>query len=198
MDLINNWKKRKVSWSQIASWEYDKEQWFSKYVLGEAQDSNAQMEFGKVIGERLASDPSFLPEVLRYKVFEKEFNAKLSDFIITGYLDSYCPYTHNFYEYKSSSNPNKWNQRSVKLHGQLLFYCGLIFLNHKIIPKKISLFYIPVRMNGEFKMELNKGSKIQSFPVEYTTIEVLKFLNYIKKTRKEMLKYALLKLNKDL
>ena len=193
MELINTWKKRKVSWSQIASWEYDKEQWFSKYVLGIGQESNAQMEFGRVIGEKLASDPSFLPEVLRYEVFEKEFNTRLSNFVITGYLDSYCPNTHNFYEYKTSSNPNKWNQKSVNNHGQLLFYKALIYLCEKVRPEdiKCKLFYIPVNQSGSFEMEITKNSKIQSFDLNNTTtMEVLKFLNYIKRTRKEMESYA--------
>lgn len=191
MELINTWKKRKVSWSQIASWEYDKEQWFSKYILGIGQESNPQMEFGRVIGEKLASDPSFLPEVLRYKVFEKEFNTRLSNFVITGYLDSYCPDTHNFYEYKTSSNPNKWNQKSVNKHGQLLFYKALIYLCEKVKPEdiKCKLFYIPVHQNGSFEMEIN--GKVQHFDFDNTTtMEVLKFLNYIKRTRKEMESYA--------
>jgi hypothetical protein len=193
MDLINTWKQRKMSWSQIASWEYDKEQWYSKYILGEEQSTNAQMLFGNVIGQKLASDPSFLPQVLRYKVFEKEFNAKLSDFVITGYLDSYCPDTYNFYEYKTSSNPNKWTQKSVNSHGQLVFYKALIYLCEKIRPENIKckLFYIPVNQSGGFEMELTKNAKIQSFDFDNTTtIEVLKFLNYIKKTRKQMESYA--------
>lgn len=193
MELINNWKKRKFSWSQLACWIYDKEQWYSKYILGEEQETNAQMLYGNVIGTKLASDPSFLPQVLRYDTFEKSFDAKLGDFMITGFLDSYCSTTHNFYEYKTSSNPNKWNQKSVNSHGQLLFYKALIYLCEKIRPENIKckLFYIPVNQNGSFEMELTKNAKIQSFDFNNTTtIEVLKFLNYIKKTHKEMEVYA--------
>jgi hypothetical protein len=180
-------QQRPLSWSAISSFRYNPQQFVDKYVLNKKQDSNAAMDFGKEIGEKLAKDPTFLPDVLRYKVFEKRLTGHVGVIPIIGYLDSFDPETKSFYEYKTSSNKKKWHQKSAEEHGQLLFYKLLIWMNYRVPPEKLDckLFYIPCDTTGDFKVELSK-EQIQSFDVKHTSVDLLKFGKYIKDTYKEM------------
>ncbi len=175
----------------MSSFRYDKEQWARKYCDGIIDPPSAAMLFGNEVGERLASDPTFLPEVKRYPVFEQKFEAKTNGLRLIGFLDSYDPVTHAFLEYKTSSNKKKWTQKSVDEHGQILFYMFLIWLNHQVPPEKIGceLFYIPVRETNDFGMEL-APDPIKSFKTKKTTLDVLMFGKEIINTYNEMLAYA--------
>ena len=183
-------KTRALSWSQLACWSFSKDDWYARYILNEKQPENEAMKFGKKIGEKLASDASFLPEVLRYKVFEKELKGRIGDIPLVGFLDSFCPKTKNFYEYKTSFNKKKWTVKSAQEHGQILMYMFLIWLNYKIPPEKIlaTLFYIPVEESGSFDLKLTK-EPIQSFVVKHTSSEVLNFGVEAKRIVKEMGEY---------
>lgn len=184
-------KTRPLSWSAISSFEYDPEQWYRKYVLNEVQPSNPAMEFGKVIGEKLATDPSFLPIVPRYKHFEKKLEGKIGEILLLGYLDSFDPDGKHILEYKTSSNAKKWTKKSVMEHGQLDFYYLLCWLNYQIPPENIKchLVYIPVEEGNDFAMKLSTRP-CQVFEVKKTVQDILKFGAYIKKVYNEMIRYA--------
>lgn len=191
-EQINKWKERSYSWSQHSSFLYDPEQWYKKYILEQEQSTNAQMLYGNEIGNKLSNNPSFLPEVLRYSVFEQKLEAKIENIKLIGFLDSFDPVTCNFYEYKTSSNKTKWTNKSVKIHGQLDFYFFLIWMNYKVPPEKIKckLFYIPVEQGGDFNMKLSNDI-IQSFNVNKKMIDILKFVKEIKKVHRQMELYAI-------
>jgi|SRR3990167_3464973 len=180
---------RPLSWSQISSFEWNPEDWYSRYILGEKQAETGPLIFGKKIGERLATDLAFLPEVPRYKHMEKKFIGKIGDIELIGFLDSFCPNTLSILEFKTSSNKNRWNQKKAEEHGQLSFYCLLVWLNHGKLPEKCHLCYLPCRETGSFDIELT-GEPVQIFEVKKTAVDVLKFGNYIKDVRKKMIKYA--------
>ncbi len=182
---------RALSWSAISSFEYDPEQWYRKYVLNEATPSNPAMEFGNVVGERLRTDPTFLPTVPRYKQFEKKLEGKIGNILLVGYLDTFCPDTKYFHEYKTSSNAKRWTKKTAQEHGQMLFYRLLIWLNYEIPPENIkaSLHYIPVEEGADFAMRVSKTPP-QSFETSHTTMDILKFGAYIKDVYKRMLQYA--------
>ena len=185
--MIDRFKQRALSWSQLSLFNYSPEQWYDKYILGQKEPESEAMKFGKKIGEQLASDMKFLPKVLRYSIFEKELGGKIGDIPLIGFLDSFCPDTKNFYEYKTSSNAKKWTKKSAQEFGQILMYMFLIWLNYKIPPEKISatLFYIPVEENGSFELNLTK-EPVQSFIVKHTSSEVLNFGVEIKNIVKQM------------
>lgn len=180
-----------LSWSAMSSFMYDKEQWARKYVDGIIDPPNAQMGFGNVVGQKLASDPTFLPAVPRYAQFEKKLEGKIGEIELIAFLDSFDPETKAFFEYKTSSNKTKWTQKSAEAHGQLDFYFLLLWLNYQIPPEKVrcSLHYIPVHETGDFQMEISKES-IKFFEVCKTTKDILKFGAEIKKIYKEMITYA--------
>lgn len=183
----NFFKNRPLSWSQLSSFQYSPEQWHRKYVLNEKPEENEAMRFGKKIGERLASDPTFLPEVKRYPVFEKKLLGHIGNIDMIGFLDSFDPETKHFLEYKTSHNKNKWTQKSAGEHGQLLMYKFLIWVNYQIPPEDIksTLWYIPVEETGSFELVLSK-EPVQFFEVKHSSVDVLNFATLIKKTVKEM------------
>ena len=197
---VKQLKSKPLSWSAIASWQFNKEQWARKYLHGIIEEGNAKMNYGKEIGEKLATDPAYLPEVLRYNTFEHYLSGQVSGIPIHGYLDSFDSITHSFNEYKTSSNLNRWNQKSANEHGQLDFYYLLIYLNYKKKPEEINchLCYIPVQETVDFttepfttKMEVTPGAKVQVFPVKKSMKDILSFAKYLKETYQAMERYAL-------
>ena len=181
-------KQRPLSWSQISSFQYSPESWYKKYILNEKQEENEKMRFGKKIGERLASDPTFLPEVPRLPIFEKKLMAKMDKLYLVGFLDSFQETPTALCEYKTSSNTKKWTQKSAQEHGQILLYLYLIWVNYKIPPNEVftRLTYIPVNETGDFSLELTKSSPIKTFEIKHTPLEVLSFMQSVKNTILEM------------
>ena len=203
-------QKRDISWSSYSSWTYSKTEWARRYLEDIYTAPNEKMVYGNVIGKKLGEDPTFLPDVPRYKVMEQKLKALVDGVKITGYLDSFCPETFAFYEYKTSSNDKKWTKESAKKHGQILFYMALIWKNYNIKPENIkcSLHYIPVEEYFEatttknddifsdenkpqVKMRLKEGQEILHFEISHTSMEVLKFLKEVVKAYREMEEFAL-------
>lgn len=189
-DKIKKFKDREFSWSCLSSWFWDRDEWYSKYILGIRPEPTVQMLFGNVVGEKLAEDSNYLPGAPRYPIAEKKLTAKLGSIKLLGYLDFFDKKTKDFIENKTSSNPRCWTQKACDEHGQLLFYKLLIYINYKVAPDKIGckLVYIPVEQGGDFKMYVKKNP-IKVFDVKHTTADVLKFAKHIKDTHKEMIDY---------
>ena len=201
-EKIITWKKRPFSWSQMSSFEYSPDQWYRKYYLGEKQKTSAEMEFGKDVGERLASDPSFMPEVPRQKHMEYGVQVKLGDVELVGYFDSFNDLPEDvvypLHEYKTGKKP--WDQKRADEHGQITFYCLLLWLAKKIRPEQVlaTIHWMPTEevdqsfkdfMNGKRNIEFKKGGQVASFVTKRTMRDVLMFGARINQTIKEMEDY---------
>lgn len=196
-DKIKIWKARPYSWSQHSSFDWDKEQWFSSYVLGIRGEGSAAMAYGNVVGESIATDKP-LSGVPRQVHMEYEVRAKLGDIDLIGFFDSYScgearccpPVEKRLEEYKTSTNVTKWNQKSVDEHGQLTFYAMLMYLRDKVRPEDIHmrLHWIPTAEQQDFSIAVS--GKHKTFPTMRTMKEVFSLMVAIKKRRKEMEAYA--------
>ena len=173
-------KNRPISWSAITQFEYDRELWYEKYVLGIEQKSNQKMDFGKYIDEKIQNDPTFIPEIPRLPLFQHKLTGKIEDIYMVGKFDGFRKKPPALLEYKTTSNKNRWTQKTAQDHGQILFYQALIYLNYGITPEKIEthLISIPCKEFG-FDIRLSK-EPIQIFKVKHTIIELLQFFVYIK------------------
>lgn len=191
--LYDKWLVRSYSWSQHSSYAYSQDQWFNSYILN-IKGSSPAMEFGNEVGGKLASDPTYLPEVPRQSHMEYEIRTKLGKLELVGFLDSYHPKEKLMEEYKTSQNKGKWNKESVEDHGQLTYYCMLLYLSEKVKPEDVAirLHYIPVAENASF--ELHVSGEIQTFPTKRTTKQVFELMVEIKNRRKNMEKYAMKRL----
>lgn len=190
---LKKFKSKPLSWSSISSWQYDKERWAKKYLLGISEPTNAKMEFGKRVGELLANMPTFLPEVPRYEIFEKKLEFKIGRIKIVGYIDSFNEKPVAMLEYKTSVNKDKWTQKSANDHGQLMMYLAGLWLTYDVNPENIPchLVSIPAEEDFNYKIKLSRGRPIEIFEVKKTKIEILNFLNEVKKIHKEMCEYAI-------
>lgn len=188
--MIEKWKKRPFSWSQISQWEYDKDEWYKRYILGERSPETGPMKFGKEIGERLASDQSFMPEVPRLPVYEYKLIGTYEKIPLIGYIDAFSLEDKAFIEFKTGKN---WDKKKAESHGQIDLYCALLYAMHKIRPEEldIRLVWLATEENGGFETQFIKDMKPMVFPIKKTMVDVLNMLARVKRTVQEMEEYIL-------
>lgn len=189
-DLVSESLFPKITWSSMSSFlYYDKEKWYRNYVLGIRDEPNNAMRIGIEVGERIVSDPNFIPTLERPEIFEHNLKGKLGNVEILGHLDGSYPNLPGIDEFKTSTNKDRWDQKKVDEWGQITFYCLLYHLNFKILPEKLRLrlWAIPIAEHGDFSYTVG-------IPTVYTTkrtmLDLLKFSKLIKDTYKEMQMYV--------
>lgn len=194
-EQIATWKARPISWSQLSSWKYSKDQWVYKYILDKKEEANAGMLYGNVIGDTLGTPHSLVPKLNPHLVGTKEFEllAKMNTYTLIGFCDHYCPDCKVLNENKTSQKENRWTQKEVDDHGQLTMYALMLLLKYKTDPADVKMYlnFIPVRENGAFKLELVSPDFFKRFETNRTIQQVLQFGANIDTTVKEMEKYAL-------
>lgn len=168
---------------------YNKRAWYEQYVLGQKMTPNENMQGGIDVGERIVSDPSFLPSIPRPEIFEQEFFATLDGITLTGHLDGWSSHVPGIDEYKTTLRDTRWTQQSVDAWGQITFYCLLVWLNLKIPPEKLQLqlFSIPMIQDIHFKV-IQYGDP-KKFQTKRTMKDILLFSKLLKDTCKAMEEY---------
>lgn len=180
--------KKPLSWSQISAFEYNPEQWYKRYILGEKDEGSSALLFGKKIGEQLASDPLFMPEVPRLPVFEYKLQAKISDIELIGYVDAVDIVTGELIEYKSGK---KWDKKKAETHGQIDLYATMLYIMHDIRPEDldIKLIWLATEENGDFQTSFIKDMKPVIFPIKKSMIDIVNMIMRVKRVYKEMESY---------
>jgi hypothetical protein len=202
-ELLAKWKARDLSWSQISSFEYSKEQWYRSYWLGQKDPPSPEMLFGSKVGKQLETDPTFLPMIPRRSTMEYKFEAEFDGIKLVGYADSFgeCidgKYVYALEEYKTGVKA--WDKKRVDQHGQITMYLFMYYLKTKAKPEDIlcSLHWMPTKKteNGDFSVEIDFvediENKIQHFETKRTMRDIMEFGIRIKKTVREMEEYGLL------
>lgn len=182
-----------MSYSQFSSWEYDKEQWYTKYILGIQEPANPAMAFGNTIGDTLGTPSSLVPQLAVVPgIKEYEMRANLGKIKLIGFADHYCPKQYILNENKTSQNATRWTQETVDAHTQLDMYALLLFLQDKVKPEHITmrLNYIPVIENQDFTLSLTNPVECYHFNTKRTTEDITRYAAYVQETRKEMWRYA--------
>jgi hypothetical protein len=194
---IADWKRRPFSWSQYSSWQWNKEEWFDKYILNKTQGSSPELDFGSWIGKKLERDPKFLPQITRHSKMEHPFKVNLCGIELIGYADSFCDKTNKkLKEFKTGVK--EWNQKRVDEHGQLDMYLLMNYITNKIKPEdvEVQLIWMPTQRkeSGTFEVVIDFVPDIENnikiFNTKRTMVDILKFASYIKKTWKDMQVYA--------
>ncbi len=181
-----------LSWSSMNQFEsYDKEKWFRNYVQGIKDAPNEAMRIGIEIGTKLATDPTFMPEVPRPQIYEHEARAVFSGITLRSHMDGWSPKKKELLEYKTTVSQNKWTKESVRQHGQLDFYALLLLLAEKIKPEEISmkLISIPVKETGHFEI-VRSDEPIRIIETNRTMTDIVLFGARIKRVFKEMEEYV--------
>lgn len=186
MDQRKIWEKRPYSWSQHSSWQYDKNEWYKRYILGESTPSNPALDFGKKFADSIEWGTPMAP-VLIYPKVEYGIKASLDRLELVGYLDSWCPERLRLAEYKTGVK--KWDQKRVDEHGQLTFYALLHYLANQIKPEDIHMIlqWLPTKTHANFTFGL--VGEIHTFETRRTMREALMLASEIQSVRKEMEEY---------
>lgn len=190
MNHNKRFKTRPLSHSQLSTFEYNPEEWYRRYILGEKQEPNPAMLFGSKVGDSIGTPESMVPDLNPPGVKEYELRANIGDIFLIGFADHYCPDTKTLHENKTSDNKEKWNQKTVDSHSQLTMYALLLFLQDKVAPKDVSitLNYIPTRAVG-FDFELPDPPEFYQYHTKRTNLQVVEYVNYIKTTVDKMNEY---------
>lgn len=189
-------RKRPLSWSAISSFEYDPEQWYRKYVLGHEDPATPEMLFGSEIGLKLATDPTFLPHVKRYPIFEYKLEFTFSGMPMIGYIDGFddepsnVTLMYDLGEYKTGKRA--WTQKRADEHGQFDMYLLGLWITRKIPPEKVllNLHWMPTQDNGDFSIGFVDERLCHTFETQRTMQDILKFGVRINTRYKEMIAYC--------
>lgn len=159
--------KKYLSYSAITLWNKNKEQFRSKYYLGEEGPITPYMLFGKEIAALLEQDDMSLRHIPRYKYPEHEIKVMVKGIPVIGYLDSFSKQLKTFIEYKtgilSPTGEVPWNDAKVAKHDQLPFYSYLIKKKYGKVTCKCRLVWLETRWKTETQVfdghELSGDSK---------------------------------------
>lgn len=191
-EFLKRFQERPLSWSQLSSFEYDPEQWYSSYMLGIREPANPAMEFGTLIGDAIGTDDN--PVAGLDPVGTKEFRltGHLDEILMVGYADHYCPKTFHLEENKTSTNHKRWTKKKADEHGQLTMYALMLFLRDKVPPEKVtmSLNFIRANIGQDFIYRLVEGDDMyEQFPTKRTTQQVVEFSAWIIEMVDKMYEY---------
>ncbi len=194
-------KSRPLSWSSISSFEYNPEQWYKKYVLGETLPITPELIFGKIFADSCEARTPLAP-ITMLSQMEHPFAVVFGKIPLVGYADTFCKETlKNTGEFKTGVK--KWDQKRVDDHGQITMYALMNYITNKVKPDECEFFleWIPTKKvdieNGDFKgydyrVEFaSNPPEVHHFKTKRTMQDLLNFGTYINKVYKEMENYCI-------
>jgi len=216
--MTNRFQNRPLSYSQLSCWEYSKEEWMNRYILGIRSPMNATMEAGTRIGDAIGTDNCPLktaqskPHYVQPSgVKEFKLSAKLGDIHLIGYADHFDPVARVLHENKTSTNKSRWSQPKANAHGQLTMYALILFLTHNITPEDVQMYlnFIPTQRRlvpkPEYSdvpdwaldehicdevVELPDPVVWKQYPTTRTAGDITAYVDYIHETVKAMQEYV--------
>jgi hypothetical protein len=207
-------KTRPLSWSAISAFEWNKEEWWEKYVLHQDctrdQDGllgwcavteshnrscpvvaqSKELEFGSYIDKRLQVDSEFLPHVPRYPLMQYEMKASFMNMPLIGLPDGLSFEQLTLADYKTGKKP--WDQKRADETGQLTMYLLLLYLLEKVHPEEFDciIHWLPTQANQDFSISLIDDSDLVTLHTTRTMQDVLAFGKRINTTYNLMEQYC--------
>lgn len=199
-------KTRPMSWSQLSAFEYNKGDWYKKYIQGIQPKSNPEMVFGKALAHSIEDGRPLAPVTIlpkcEYK-FEFTHNGKKDGIPCIGFADGFDPESkRKLCEYKSGVKA--WDHGRVRLHGQIDFYLLGNYILHKVKPEEVECFLQWIPTKKIYKTKTGLGNKeytiefatdppaVHTFPTARTMTDILLFGERIERTVKAMDEYVTL------
>jgi len=180
---------RPLSWSAISSFEYDKEQWYRKYVLNIQDPPTREMEFGKRFAKAIEDGTPMAPVTVLPRVEEK-LSVMFGDIPLIGFMDTYDHDKRIVGEFKTGKKA--WTQERVDSHGQITMYLLMLYITYKIKPEDYTCFLESVQTEerGDFSIGLVQPTVVQHFDTKRTMKDITLFGTRILKTVAEMESFA--------
>lgn len=186
-DLLND---RPLSWSALSSFDWNPEEWYRKYYLGQDPGSSPEMLFGKVFAQSCEDRTPLAPVTMLSKM-EYKFEARFNNIPMIGYGDTFNDVTFDeLGEYKTSKK--LWTQSKVDSHGQLTLYPFLNYIDKKIRPEdtRIWLECVETEIKSNYQIGLKKPIKVHHFETKRTMSDILQFGSYVNLTVMKMQDYV--------
>lgn len=201
-------KDRPLSWSAISSFEWNKTQWYRKYVLKELPEITPELEFGSMVDKKVQDDPTYLPNLVRYPVLQHEMRCVWDGIPLLGYADTfgragsvvsflddnkktlkYGLAKNSIRDYKTGRKP--WDQKRADETGQLTMYLLMLYLRDKINPADVECYidWLPTHIE-DGKIAFIQEGDIRTFKTKRTMRQVLDFGQRIKDSWAAMAEYA--------
>lgn len=179
---------RPLSHSQLTTFQWSKQKWYDKYVLGFDSPVTREMEFGSMVDKRIQEDPTYLPQVPRLTHLQYPLKCEYEGIPLIGFPDSLD--LDNPHLRDTKTGRQIWNKRRADETKQLTMYLTMIYLIHKIKPEefKCAIDWLPTRIH-EGEVCFTDPVELVQIETKRTMTDVLKFLQYIVDTRKEMEEY---------
>jgi len=177
-EQIKTWKARPFSWSQLASWEYDHDVWYSKYILNKKEEDNKEMALGRALATALEHGKCDIPELVKKLPYKKEhpFKVNFNGITMIGFADDFDDKTFKVLN-EVKTGKRAWDQKRVDQHGQITMYCLMNYITNKIKPEdvKCTLHWIPTVEDGAFSLDFVKPIVVHSFTTRRSMSDILKF-----------------------
>lgn len=192
-DRMKTWKARPFSWSQLSSFEYDPEQWFKSYFLGEKEKPSREMLFGSAFAKSIEHGTCAVPGLLEALQKRKEYPFKVmyEGIALVGFADAFNEETlRDLDEVKTGKAA--WTQKRVDEHGQITMYCFMNYIAHKVKAEEVRcrLFWLPTRETGDFEIDFVRPVKPVCFSTKRSMKDCLRFGGRINNTRHLMERFA--------
>lgn len=190
---------RALSWSGLSCFdnpdypEYsDPEKWYQRYMLGIQDKPSKEMLFGGMIDKKIQNDPTFLPELERYPEMQLIMKPMYKDIPLVGYADQWDPKPKNLRLADDKTGKTPWTQARADKTGQLTMYATMLYLMNKTKPEDIefAIRWMPTTQHADLSIGFAKPFKLQTFKTKRTMADILKFMAYIERTQKAMIKYT--------
>lgn len=184
------WQDRPFHWSQIASFEFNPDQWYKQYYLGIEPKPSREIIFGNMVDEKIQKDPTFIPEIERYPIQQHQMSVVFNGIKLRGTADHFDREGRRLKDDKTGKK--EWDQKRADETGQLSMYLLLLYITEKIKPEEMTCYidWLPTVERGDFTIQFRDDPpKPISLKTKRTMKDILLFGAKIHKIRKEMLDY---------
>lgn len=191
-ETIKKWAQRPFSWSQLSSWEYNHDVWYSKYILNKKEEDNKEMALGRALATALEHGKCDIPELVKKLPYKKEhpFKVNFNGIVLIGFADDFDDKSFKVLnEVKTGKKP--WTADRVRKHGQIDMYLLINYITNKVKPEdvKCTLHWLPTSENGDFSLDFVRPIVVHSFPTKRTMRDILAFGARVNAARAEMITY---------
>lgn len=186
-------KDRPLSWSGISSFQWNKRQWYDKYVLKILPEVTPELRFGSYVDKKIQDDPKYLPHVVRYPIMQHAMKGTFNGIPLIGFSDAYDVEIPAIRDYKTGRKP--WDQKRADETGQLTLYTFFLWMMQKTKPEQVELYidWLPTHIkDGEIAFIEEDHRKLvpKTFKTKRTMRQILQFGQLINETWAAMEAYA--------
>jgi len=180
--------RKYFSYSQYSSFHYSKERFLKQYYYGEEQES-CYLDLGKRLGTALQfRDKKEIPVINKIRkqipeadIYEYEIKTTFKQIPLLCYLDGFSKKDYEVMEFKTGklSSEKSWRE-------QQLFYALALYMKHKKLPNKTTLYWAKTLFNENDQLVLT--GDVKKYDIKITMNDVIQFSDDLVKTYRDIVK----------